>query len=436
MTTPVHADARAQALATRRDELLMRLPYKLRGAARLAYADQELVIDDAIAYTVLEHPEPLDTPAQLERVFWTACEIYVKRTLEGRNNTVRGRYARVSDDALTDTPDPAEDPASAVEDSEARRVVREFAATLGQREQRVLRIKYFSDTAEPLGYRKIARQLGITIAAARAADRAIERRVKEFAAVYAAGDLCPTRELEISALAVGTASRRQVRLAQAHVAHCMHCHASYAAQLRAMRSAAFERKVAALLPAVEAQNRGRLRGAWDAIADTATRPFGHDTAATAAQLAASGTGRGAGTIAMLKLAGACMASATAISVCATTLVIPALENPTRPDRPARKVAERESAPVGQHDRLPSRTEQHVVPTPTPTPKPARAQRNRDSQPGTQGGTGPGDHEQTPASPAPANAAAGGESEFDPTYKPSSPSQPAPVQAAPGSGEFF
>jgi hypothetical protein len=432
---PMPIDDRASALATRRDELLTRLPCKLGAAARLAHADRELVVDDAIAYTVMEHPEPLWTPDEVERVFWTACEIRVKRTLDGRHNTVRNGWQRVGEAALVDAVDGA-DPVAAAEESEERRLVIEFAATLGERERRVLRVKYFSGTAEPLGYKKIARQLGITIAAARAADRAIERRVKEFAAIYAAGDLCPTRELEISALAVGTASRRQVRLAQAHVAHCMHCHASYAARLRAMRSAAFERKVAALLPAVEAQNRGRLRGAWDAIADTATRPFGHDTAATAAQLAASGAGRGAGTIAMLKLAGACMASATAVGVCATTLVIPALDNPTRPDKPARKVAERESAPVGEHDRLPSRAEQHVIPTPTPTPKPARSQPNRDTQPGTQGGTGPGDHEQTPASPAPANAAAGGESEFDPTYEPSSPSQPAPVQAAPGRGEFF
>ena len=93
-------------------------------------------------------------------------------------------------------------------------------------------------------------------------------------------------------------------------------------------------------------------------------------------------------------------------------------------------------PPTEHDRLPSRAEQHVIATPTPTPKPAGSEPNRDTQSGTQGGTGPGDHEQTPASLAPANAAAGGESEFDPTYNPNSPSQPAPVHAAPGSGEFF
>ena len=51
-------------------------------------------------------------------------------------------------------------------------------------------------------------------------------------------------------------------------------------------------------------------------------------------------------------------------------------------------------------------------------------------------TGKRSHEQTPASPAPANAAPGGASEFDPTYQPSAPPAPAPVPAAPGASEFF
>jgi hypothetical protein len=148
---PMRADDRAHALATRRDELLARLPRKLRAAARLAHADQELVIDDAITYTVIDHSEPLGTSEEVERVFWSACEIYVKRTLEGRNNTVRGRFARVSDDALTDAPADGKDPSAIVEDTEARKLVVEFAATLGERERRVLRVKYFSGTAEPLG---------------------------------------------------------------------------------------------------------------------------------------------------------------------------------------------------------------------------------------------------------------------------------------------
>ena len=329
---PKDTEDRANVLATRRAELLARLPRKVKGAARLGHADRELVVDDAITYAVLQHARPIADARELERLFWVACDISVKRMLDGRHNTVRNGWKRVGDDELTGVAN-GNDPSLTVELSEELKLVREFAATLDTQQRRVLRVKYFSGTSEPLGYKKIARQLGITFAAARAADRAIKRKLERFAAVYAAGELCPTRELAISELAAGTADHAQAMLAQAHVEHCRHCHQSYVTQLRAIRSAAFERKVAALLPPVELEDRGRrLRGAWDAVADTLTRPFTHDGAAAAAQLASSGAGRGAGTIALLKIAGACMASAGALGVCATTLVAPALND----DPPARK----------------------------------------------------------------------------------------------------
>jgi len=427
----VTAEARAQALATRRGELLARLPRRISAARSLSEVDRELVVDEAISYTVLDHSEPVEHPADLERVFWSACDFRVKKAVAGRSQTVRGRFRRASEDALAQLADDC-DPATAVEQAEEAGLVREFAETLAERERRVLRVKYFSGTAEPLGYKKIAQRLGITQATARAADRSIKRGLEQFAAIYTAGRLCPSRELEIAALAVGTADRRQARLARAHVAHCRHCHASYAEQLRVIRSAAFERKVASLLPVAEIHDRSRVRGAWDALVDTVTRPFAHEGTTTAAQLAASGAGRGAGTIAVLKIAGACMASAGALGVCASTLVVPALLD----DAPAPKPAERDSAPVGRHSRIPTRAEQRLVPTPTP---PSRRQRSGGTQRGTrrtQGGTGPTDHEQAPASPAPSNAAQGGESEFDPTYQPSAPPAPAPAPAAPGASEFF
>ena len=435
MTAPAHhADARAELLGTRRDELVSRLPRRVAAASALGHADRELVVDDAITYVVLQYDQALEEPADVERVFWAACEIRVKRFLDGRHNTVRAGWQRVGDDALAGAVD-SDDPALAVEQSEERMLVREFAATLADRERRVLRVKYFSGTAEPLGYKKIAQYLGISQAAARAADRAIKRGLEHFAAIYTAGQLCPAREQEISALAAGTADRAQRRLALAHVAHCQHCQASYAEQLRAIRSAAFERKVAALLPAVEVHERGRFRGAWDAVTDTVVRPFTHEGATTAAQLAASGAGRGAGTIAVLKIAGACMASAGAIGVCATTLVAPALDEPTRNEKRTQQ-NDRKDQPVGEHDRLPTRAEQNVVPTPTPSPKRRPSDRGDDRTGRTQGGTGARDHERPPASPAPANAAPGGESEFNPTYTPDGPPTAAPPPAAPGGTEFF
>ena len=136
-----------------------------------------------------------------------------------------------------------------------------------------------------------------------------------------------------------------------------------------------------------------------------------------------------------------MASVGALGVCATTLVVPALD--ARPTRQARtsKPARSDATPsVGRHDRLPARAEQHLTPTPTPTRTRKRAAANATAatrRGKTQGGTGPRDHEQTPASPAPANAAPGGASEFDPlllsqTAHPR-PHRPRPRQAR---TEFF
>jgi hypothetical protein len=427
------AERRARELVTRRDELVRRLPREIRAAGRLTEDVRELIVDDSIEFAALRYEYPVTSTHELERAFWDACAKRTRRGLERRYDTVRGQFTRADEHAI-ETLVGDHDPVAELERAQERALAREFAATLEPHERRVLVCKYDTDGSEPAGYKVIARRLGLGIGRVRSAERSIERKIDRFAAVYAAGRLCDLRETAVSALAAGTADPRQATTALAHVKHCGHCRPFYAQQLRELGSDGFARKVASLLPVAELQQRGRVHGTWDAFVDTLTRPFAHESTTTAAQLASSGAGRGVGTIAALKIAGACMASAGALSVCATTLVLPALDTPERPDKPTRKVAEREPRPVGQHDRLPSRAEQHVTPTATPTPTPVRSP--RDTQRTTQGGTGPSDHEQTPASSAPANAAAGGESEFDPTYKPSSTSQPDPVQAAPGSGEFF
>jgi hypothetical protein len=424
-------DARAQALATRRDELLARLPRKIASARSLADVDRELAVDEAITYTVLEHTEPVQYPVDLERVFWTACEFRVQKLVAGRGATIRGRFQRAPEEALADLAAP-HDPAAAIERAEESALAAEFAATLGERERRALRVKYFSGTKEPLGYKKIAETLGISYAAARAADRAIRRKLERFAAVYTAGRLCPTREVDVSALAAGTADRRQARLARAHVAHCQHCRPVFAEQLRAMRSTTFEHKVASLLPAVaEAHQRGRLRGAWDAFADTIARPFGHDGAASAAQAAASGAGRGAGTAAALKLAAALCVAGAGAGACIQSGLLGG--DPRDGEHPARLAQPAKPTPTPASTVGASAT---AVATPRSTATP-RAKRSRRRSPrATQSGTGATSHEQTPASSAPADAAPNGASEFDPTYQPSQPAKPAPVPAAPGSGEFF
>jgi hypothetical protein len=428
----VTPDARAKALATRRDELLARLPRQIRGAQSLSHADRDLVVQDAIVYVVLENTDPIAEPADLERLFWTACDFRVRTILRGRTATVRGRFERASEEALGELADDA-DPSVAVEQAEENALAEEFAATLGERERRVLRVKYFSGTVEPLGYKKIAERLGMTQAAARAADRAIGRSLERFAALYTAGRLCPTRQVELSALAAGTADRHQARVALAHVAHCVHCEATYAEQLRAIRSAAFERKVASLLPVAEvAQDRSRIRGAWDALLDHLARPFAHDGAASATQVAAGGAGRGAGTAVALKVAAAlCLTGAGAAGTCIEAGLI---NSPLERDKPSTHTVGT-SRPSAATRAPEARLVTHVLPKPTPTPRRKRTQSNS-RRGSTQGGTRPSSHERTPASPAPADAAPNGASEFDPTYEPSQPAKPAPVPAAPGASEFF
>lgn len=426
------AEQRAEELVGRRDELLRRLPREVRAARALRPDTCELIVDDAIEFASLHHDQHVPTARDLEVVFWSACITRVRRAHEGRYELVRGRFTSAGADALDSIPT-NDDPAAQLQADQERALAHEFAATLDPREQRVLRAKYDAEGAAPAGYKIVARRLGLSVGAVRSAERSIERKIEQFAAVYTAGRLCDFREAAISALAQGTADDRQAELARIHINHCAHCRPLFARQLRELASTAFERKVAALLPAVELQERGRVRGAWDAVVDTALRPFSHEGASTAMQLAGSGVGRGAGTIAMFKIVGACMASAGAIGVCATTLV-PVLQSADEPSKRATRSATQGGEGVGTHDRLPTRGELHL--TPTPTPAPTRSDPKPGRLPATQGGSGPRDHERTPASPAPANAAPGGESEFDPTYQPDSPPQPAPVPAAPGSGEFF
>ena len=432
-------DRRARELMGRRDELIRRLPRTVHGAAALSDDVRESIVVEAIEFAAMRHEDPIATARDLERVFWDACHKRVLRARENRYDLVRGHHIRVSDDALASVAGDA-DPAAEAERAEERELIEEFAATLKPRERRVLRCKYFSGTAEPLGHRRIAKRLGITLGAALAAERVIARSVERFSEVYTAGRLCPTRESDITALAAGVADPDQANLARLHVVRCPHCKPLYVAQVRELRSAAFARKVAAILPAApDANDRSRsVRGAWDALLDTLTRPFGHDATAAAAQLAASGAGRGVGTIAVLKIAGACMASASAVGVCATTFVAPVFTDGSPAKTASHPTAKRKSqGPVGRHERIPTRAEQQLTPTPTPTPKPARRQAQRDTAAAagaTQGGTGPTSHEETPASPAPSNAAPDGASEFDPNHQPSEP--PAPAPAAPGANEFF
>ena len=252
----------------------------------------------------------------------------------------------------------------------------------------MIAVKHMGPGNQALGYKRIARHLALPIGEVRAAERSIRDKFERYA----------------------TAAR----------AH----------------EAALERKLGQLLPVPPAaeQARGRI-GAWrDVLADWLGRPFASDATPTATHLAASGAGRGAGTALAVKLATICLGGGSVIgAACLATGVLPQSAGPatrkrsraalaTRPPHRRRRPRSRPRA-RGAHDAR-ARDDLDVA-----------AKRSRASAT-TQGGSGPRDHERAPASPAPADAARDGSSEFDPTYQPSQPAAPAPVPAAPGATEFF
>ena len=311
----------------------------------------------------------------------------------------------------------------------------DFAATLEPTERQVWACRELTSTDRLRGYTLTARRLGLSIATVRAAMRAIDDKRERFAIIHAAGRLCGYRAPAVAALAAGAAAAHEETAARAHLEHCHSCRLDYTRHLRYLRSARFHGKVAALLPApVPAERVRAVGGLRDWITDTVTRVTGHDPGAAAGQLTAGGAGRGLGTAAAVKLATMCFAGAGAVGACVATGVLP-LTPPHHTHTPAANAQPVKHAPTPPEPQLP-----HGGATPTPTPTPHRSSRRRAStrtasSATTQGGTGPRSHEQTPASPAPSNAAANGASEFDPNYQPSKP-QPAPVPAAPGGSEFF
>lgn len=428
---PWDPDRRANVLMARRDEFVQRLPHVTHNAAELSADVREQIVDDAIQFAALEHDDPIADRADLDRIFWDAACKRVLRAGEGRYATVRAGYARADVAALESLADHA-----SVEDEVIRRaefrVALEFAARLAPTEQQVWACQHAAVAARPLGHTTIARRLGLPVGAVRAAVRSIEDKRQRFAAIYAAGRLCGYVAPAVAALAAGDATANSETAARVHleIDKCPTCRADYTRQLRYLRSARFHGKVGSLLPAPEITERVRLGGLRDVIADWAGRLTGHDSAGTVGQLAASGAGRGVGTAAAVKLATLCFAGAGVLGACVATGVLPDHKqpdhHPSKPTAARRPVAR---TPVAREPR-PS------LARATPTPTPRRRTRTQRASSATQGSTGPRSHEQTPASPAPSNAAANGASEFDPTYQPSGTPQPAPVPAAPGGSEFF
>ncbi len=386
LTTALDDGQRAAWLIERRERLIAQLPRRFARAGSLSRDVQELIVDEAIEFAALEHGQEIGSGDELAALFWSACDVRVRRAAEGRYDTVRAGWRRADVTLLERLEGGADDPLVATLEREERAIVADVLRALTLLEREVIAVKHMGPGNQALGYKRIARHLALPIGEVRAAERSIRDKFERYA----------------------TAAR----------AH----------------EAALERKLGQLLPVPPAaeQARGRL-GAWrDLLADWLGRPFSSDATSTATHVAASGAGRGAGTALAVKLATICLGGGSAIgAACLATGVLPQSAGRDAQARPAARKAT-------------------ATPTPTPTvaaaaarePRitPARATtstaRKRRASATTQGGSGSRDHERAPASPAPADAARDGSSEFDPTYQPSQPAAPAPVPAAPGATEFF
>lgn len=432
MTIAWTPDRRAEALVPQRERLLDELLAVVPAARRLTDDERELVIDDALSYVVMEYTEPIASPQAAERVFWTAAALRVSRVLDGRHATVRGQFQRASDEALEHVADSLSDPAEVVQRKAEFDLAAEFAVTLDEVEGQVLRVKWLSGGHAPLGYKRVAARLSIPVPRVRLAERTIAKKIDAFAATCSAGRLCDERAGEIAALAEGTTDAHSVRIAKAHIKHCAVCKTEYVAQLRAVRSAAFERDVASLVPVLPLAETARRHGGSvrDLLADWVSRIGGSDVSTVTSQAASSGVGRGTGGVLAMKVAAVLVAGATTVGV--TTGIV---DGPKEQPKP--------------------RSEPAAKPTPSPTPVAipdmnaaiaaakravARREARRETRAAkakakTQGGTGATDQEQAPASAAPSGSQSNGGSEFSSDSANLDPAPPAPVPAAPGASEF-
>jgi hypothetical protein len=279
------------------------------------------VVDEAIDYLVTEYAKPIQDDEHLERAFWTAASLRVRRAHEGRGAIVRAGWQRVDLEKVEIAgrePDPATLAVAHLE----RAVLLEFAATLTETQRTVLAAKY-GDGPHEHGRRVIARMLGMPMGEVRNAERAIARKLEGFVTVVSAGTLCDDREPDIEALAIGSADEQQQLAARLHLEYCANCRTVYTQHLRALRTGELQRPIAQLLPplpVVEESRRNR-RGPWDALFDWLSRPFASESANTSAQLLAGA--RSAGTVLTAKLVALCIGGVVAVgggSYCVSTLL--------------------------------------------------------------------------------------------------------------------
>jgi hypothetical protein len=240
--------------------------------------------------------------------------------------------------------------------------------------------------------------------------------------------LCEDRQPSLDALAGGQASQLDQRRAHAHLEHCSTCRVEYHELVAAIRSGRLPREIAQILPAPTLDAVERHRGPWEIVTDWLARPFGHDAALSAAQLAPAG--RGLSALAGAKLLSICLGSAAAVGgyFCVSQFTRDA-------SPPKRPVAAAKLQNVTQAKTKPE-TPIVKVALVTPTPIQTRTTERKRAKSQHQGGevsSSPTSHEKAAAISPPATTTSGEPlSEFDPGPANTAPARPAaaPVNGGP------
>ena len=92
LTTPLDDAQRAAWLIERRERLIAQLPRRFARAGSLSRDVQELIVDEAIEFAALEHGGEIGSGDELAALFWSACDVRVRRAAEGRYDTVRAGW--------------------------------------------------------------------------------------------------------------------------------------------------------------------------------------------------------------------------------------------------------------------------------------------------------------------------------------------------------
>ena len=93
VSTTLDGPQRAAWLIERREQLIEQLPRRIRRAGAFRSDVHELIVDEAIEFVAVRHDGELADGDELRALFWSACEVRVRRAREGRYDTGARRLA-------------------------------------------------------------------------------------------------------------------------------------------------------------------------------------------------------------------------------------------------------------------------------------------------------------------------------------------------------